>query len=231
MCSIKFSKKPCDRCIHPVRKNLWIAALLFLATGILVLADSYDITIRQINTSEQQLLEEQRYAGGMRRFEIEKELKTIRDQRLEIERIRAEALKSAAELRTATLRQTQPQPIVNQNIQQNDAAPAPQSSRRSRTRVDSPPEKNWRTEESAQVAVRGILKKGDRYCALVSGGQIVFSNDLFTTTYKGQTKHWRVTHVDRDRALFQPVTAAGAPLPEPAPSPNPTPLPDPNTTH
>lgn len=73
------------------------------------------------------------------------------------------------------------------------------------------PAPDWKTVETENVVVKAIVKEGGRYGAYVSGGQLVFSNDVFTTSYQGRQLRWRVTCVDRDTARFAPFAEDGTP--------------------
>ncbi len=179
-------------------RTVWALSVVLLLVGGTAQAQQrydYDITIRRLNTAEQQLLYEYNRAIDMRKFDIEHQLEAIRAQRLEVERIRAGA--------------AQPAPVVQQTVVVQPAAaaqPAPAPA------PASPPPPDWKQIEKPHVVLKGIMKTGDKYSALVSGGQIVKEGDLFITTYKGEDRWWKVLGVTATEAKVQRVDEKGKPL-------------------
>lgn len=179
-----------------------LVALMLMAAGASAQnnVQRYEIEITRLNSEEALLLKQYNKAIDMRKYDIERQLETVRSQRMEIERLRADALQSAAQ-------------IV--------AGP---SSSRTVTHVHeyvpvTPPTPDWKEIEKPTVVVKGIMDMGGKRAALVSGGQIVFSNDVFSTTYQGKVHYWRVTEVTADAARFAEVDSGGQPLPPPAATP------------
>lgn len=166
----------------------------------------YDITIRNLYTAEQQLLYEQKRTIGLHRHEIDRQLEKVRQQRLEIERLRAAAVQRSGSGASSRPRRS--------------AAPPRQV-------VYRPPEPDWKTLETPHVLVKGTMMVDGRRGALVSGGQIVHSNQVFATKYQGETRWWRVTAIDDSGARFERVTESGAPYAEPVPQAPPAAEPDP----
>jgi len=54
------------------------------------------------------------------------------------------------------------------------------------------------------IVVKGIVRSGDRMGAMLSGGELVFEGDVFSTTYKGRSYSWKVDSVTWEKALFSP---------------------------
>ena len=162
----------------------------------------YDVTILELRDTEQLLLHQYEHAVGLRKFEIERQLKEVRRQRMEIERLRAEAAKAYHESRCGeqkvNVQQTQ---IIYPNWY---GYGFPKENVRSAS--------DWKEVETPDVVVKGIIKFGDTYGAFVSGGKIVYSNDVFSTTYQGSSLYWRVTGISLDGATFVRVNPDGSPL-------------------
>jgi hypothetical protein len=161
---------------------------------------SYDVTIRRLDTAEEQLLYEQKRTIGLKKFEIDRELKEVRRQRSEANRLKAEAQAAQSRERTA----------YYNSLNRKANRPPPQAYR--------PPEPDWKTVETPRVVVKGIVKIGGQPVALVSGGQMVTSNQVFATTYGGEERYWRVTGISHEDAQFERVTRTGDPYIEPAPA-------------
>ena len=171
----------------------WKVIIFIGLTATIAYSDSvrrYDITLRELNTAEQQLLYEQKRTIGLKKFEVDRQLKEVRRQRIEIERLRAEGSRSRS---TSTRTQ-------------NRSAP-----RRTTYKPYRPPEPDWKTVETPMVVVKGTIMDGGQPAALVSGGQIVRSNQIFSTTYRNQMRFWRVTNIDNFGATFDRVTESGEP--------------------
>ena len=153
----------------------------------------YDITIRRLNTAEQQLLYEQKRTIGLKKFEIDKQLAEIRRQKAACYRSRAPTTvysNSSKSRRPSSYRR-----------------PAPYR----------PPEPDWKTIEAPFVTVKGTMMVDGRMAALVSRGQIVHSNEVFATSYQGETRYWRVREINSIGAEFDRVTSSGQPWVEPKP--------------
>ena len=155
----------------------------------------YDIQITVLHNQEMLLLNELNSPDlkyqSIRKYEIEQQLQEIRRQKLEIERIRAGL--------------TDPwdsgQPV----------SPAHPSSLYTPLQPTTP---DWTQVESPTVIVKGIATIGNQRGALVSGGKIVFSNEVFATTYKSKTYYWRVTSIGEASANFIEVDNRGVPIKE-----------------
>ncbi len=107
----------------------------------------------------------------------------------------AELRMSAEEVRTAqtwaeTRRRATPQPSIGEHV---DRDPGPRSQE---TQKPEPP------------ATKGIIKTGNRNGVLLPGGQIVYLNDVVTTTHQGKPVLWHVTSVTSTGATFAQVEHA-----------------------
>ena len=69
------------------------------------------------------------------------------------------------------------------------------------------------------VVVKGTMMQDGEPAALVSGGQIVRSNQIFSTTYRNEMRFWRATSIDDFGAKFERVTESGEPYEESKPPP------------
>lgn len=174
-----------------------MAVLVVATTAGAQRVRQYDITIRRLNTAEQQLLHEQRTAIGLKKFEVDKQLKEVRKQRMEIQRLRSGVHSSQ-----------QPQHYSNQS-----ATP------RRTTQTYRPPEPDWKIVESPTVQVKGTFKRGGQMVAMVNGGQVVSSNDVFATTYRGETMYWRAREITEWGGDFKRVDFDGNPYSEDEPEP------------
>lgn len=174
----------------------WICFLLVGLFASTALADTrrYDITIKRLNTAEQQLLHEHKKTIGLKQFEIERQIQEIRKQRLEIERLRTQAARTRANTAAEYSRARQ--------TRRSTAA------RRYTPAVVEP---DWKTVETPDVTVKGTFREGDRMAALVSGGKTVHENEVFSTTYRGELKYWKVMEITQHDAYFQQVERDGSP--------------------
>ncbi len=182
----------------------WICLLIVGLLASTALADTrrYDITIRKLYTAEQQLLYEHKRTIGLKQFEIERQLKEVRSQRLEIERLRTEAARTRANTdaeyaRTRGTRRSTPVRHYTPAVVEPD----------------------WKTVESPDVVVKGTFREGDRMAALVSGGKTVHESEVFSTTYRGELKYWRGMEISQHDAYFQQVERDGSPLRPDEPEP------------
>ncbi|MBU1693875.1 MAG: hypothetical protein KJ726_00650 [Verrucomicrobia bacterium] len=152
----------------------------------------YDIQITVLKNQEMLLLNQLNSPDlkyqSIRRHEIEQQLQEIRQQKIEIEKIRA-------------------------GMTDSDRSAYPAAPSRFYTPLQ-PETPDWTQIESPTVIVKGIATIGDRQGALVSGGKIVFSNEVFATTYKNKTYYWRVTHIGEDSVDFIEVDRQGVPIEE-----------------
>jgi hypothetical protein len=186
-----------------VQRTILLITCLMVSTTLGQHRRNYDITIRRLNTAEQQLLHDYNRAIGLRKYQIQDQLEAVRRQKLEIERLRAG--------------------VVNKPSY-SYRKPSSRSRSTYRPYRYSPPKPDWKDVEKPHVVVKGTAQFGDRYGALVSGGRMVFSNDVFSTTYKNEVMHWRVLEVTVHDARFERVNPDGTPyvasppeLPEPEP--------------
>lgn len=155
----------------------------------------HEIVFRDMDTAEEQLLYDQKRTIGLKKFEVDKQLKEVRRGRPSYYRPRSGS-------QTTTV-----------------YSPNRNQPRRHRPAPYRRPEPDWKTVETPFVTVKGTMKIDGRMAALVSHGQIVNSNEVFATTYQGQTRYWRVREINDIGAEFDRVTASGAPYVEPQPEP------------
>jgi len=180
---------------------IWKIITIIGLTATIAYGDSvrrYDITLRELNTAEEQLLYDQKRTIGLKQFEVNRQLKEVRRQRIAIERLRAEGIRSRS---SSSRGQSQ------------------RASRRTVYKPYRPPEPDWKTVETPMVVVKGTIMQNGEPAALVSGGQIVRSNQVFSTTYRNETRFWRATSIDDFGATFERVTESGELYEEPKPPP------------
>ena len=150
----------------------------------------------------------------MKKFEIEQQIESVRKERAEVERQRVEAL-AAPPGGYAMPAPPTPPAVIEPPLLQLESETPPQSfiqrlfgkyaAPRTNAPPPAPPPPDWKTVEQPQVVVKGVFKTGGRYSALVSGGQIVYAGDVFSTRYRGSNLFWRVTEIGPEGAQFEPT--------------------------
>ena len=202
---------------------IWKIITIIGLTATIAYSDSYrryDITLRRLDTAEEQLLYEQKRTIGLMRFEVDRQLKEVRRQRMEIERLRAGSIRSAFSSSRPPSEsapcQTEHRPHCSHEPDTRTERDVPDRNVQRRYRR---PEPDWKTVETPRVVVKGTMVQDGERAALVSGGQIVSSNQVFSTTYRKKMLFWRVTSIHDGDATFERVTESGERYEEHKPTP------------
>lgn len=180
--------------------------LLSLAVACPLRAQFYYYEDDGFTLERQQLSREARTAVGFRKLDIERRIKEIDAQQLKVEKMRSEGRARSATRVNSTFNYS---PSYNVN----NVAGNWNESRRDIAEVlidtNNASASDWKQQESSEVLVKGTMKSGNSWVAIVNLGQIVSENDVISTRFEGQEVRWRVKRIGSDGAEFEKIPSTG----------------------